>query len=180
MRTSSQDADRTKKLAISSAFLCAALMLSLAEAFVFPAGILPIPGTKLGLANSAVLLCATLMGRRYAAAVSLSRVVLMFFLFGSGTSVIYALSGAVLSFVGIALFCNSTRLSFLGKSVIAAILHNTAQIMCAAFILGQSVLLLFPWMTLSAVLCGSITGILLNLSYGPVKKYAGSILRIKT
>ncbi|MBE6707995.1 MAG: Gx transporter family protein [Ruminococcaceae bacterium] len=164
----SQEGKRTRMLAVSSAFLCAALMLSLAESILFPAGILPFPGAKPGLANAAILLCATTIGKRYSAAVSFSRVLLMFFLFGNGTSVLYSLSGATLSFLGILLFCNSQKISFLGKSVICAILHNTAQLICASFIIDLSMITLFPWMLITAVICGAFTGILLNFIYDPV------------
>lgn len=171
MRTSSPDgrpAGHVRVVAMAGAFLCAALMLSLAESFIFPAGILPIPGAKPGLANAAVMLCACMMGRRYACGVSFARIMLMFFLFGSATSVIYSLAGAALSFAGIALFCQSERLSFLGKSVIAAVLHNVAQAVCAMLILGFPAVMLLPWMILSGVLCGGITGVILNLVYSPI------------
>ena len=175
MRTTSPGAEattgaksgRAARAAASGAFLFAALALSYAESLVFPAGILPIPGAKPGLANAAVLLCAQLMGKRTAGMVSLCRVILMFFLFGSASSLIYSLSGAALSFVGIIMVTGCKDLSFLGKSVVAASLHNTAQTLCAIFIMGAPAAALFPYMLLSAVLCGSITGVLLNLIYKP-------------
>lgn len=170
MRTSLQDADRIRRLAASGAFLVATLMLSLAESIAFPAGFLPIPGAKLGLANGAVLLCATVLGPKNAAAVSLCRVLLMFILFGNASSVLYSVSGAVLSFIGIALFCRNRYLSFLGKSVIAAVLHNIAQVGCAALIFGYHILAIAPWMILAAILSGCISGTLLNLSYRPVSR----------
>lgn len=179
MLMSSPDAKKTRYVVAGGAFLCAALMLSLAESLIFPTGILPIPGAKPGFANAAILLCAVMLGRRYALAVSVCRVLLMFFLFGNATSLIYSVSGAVLSFAGIAILYNSQKLSFLGKSVISAILHNIAQVLCAAAILSRAALLLFPWMTLTAILTGGITGILLNLSYNTVYKYAKRFLSSK-
>ena len=177
MRTSSSGAEtptvaksgRAARAAASGAFLFAALALSLAESLAFPVGILPIPGAKPGLANAAVLLCAHLMDKRSAAMVSLCRVILMFFLFGNASSLIYSMSGAALSFVGIILTAGCKSLSFLGKSVIAASLHNTAQTLCAVFIIGAPAAALFPYMLLSAVLCGGITGVLLNFVYKPVR-----------
>lgn len=177
MQTSSQGANHVRRIVYAGAFLCAALMLSLAESIVFPTGILPIPGAKPGLANAAILLCAVIMGRRYAAAVSFARIILMFFLFGNGTSIIYSLSGAALSFLGIALLCRSKQLSFFGKSIIAAILHNIAQAICAALILGFSAVALIPWMILTATLCGGFTGIILNLLYPTLIKAIPNISR---
>ena len=172
MQTSSPDAkkSRVRNLALGGGFLCGALMLTLAESFVFPTGILPIPGTKPGLANAAVLLCSVMISKKYAFSVSIARVILIFFLFGNGTSVIYSTSGAILSFVGIMIFADSANLSFLGKSVISAILHNTAQILCAAMFFSTAVFALFPWMILSATLCGGVTGIVLNFIFPAVNK----------
>lgn len=170
MQTSLQDAERIRRLAYAAAFLCAALMLSFAESIILPAGILPIPGAKPGLANAAVLLCSVILGRRFAASVSAARVLLMFMLFGTGTSLIYSLSGAALSFLGIALFSYSNVMSFLGKSIIAAILHNTAQALCALFIFGLPAAVLIPWMIVTAVLCGGFTGLLLNFIYPTITK----------
>ena len=170
MQTSLQDADRTRRLAYSAAFLCAALMLSLAESILLPTGLFPIPGAKPGLANAAVLLCATLLGRKRAAAVSLARVTLMFILFGTGTSAIYSFSGAALSFIGIALFCNNPQLSFFGKIIIAAVMHNIAQALCAMLIFGLPAAVLIPWMIIAAVICGGFTGLLLNLIYPAITK----------
>ncbi len=174
MLTSLQADSRIRRLCMAGAFLCGALMLSLAESIILPAGILPIPGAKPGLANAAVLLCAVILGRKYACAVSLARVLLMFILFGNGSSAVYSVSGALLSLMGVAVFCNSKHLSFLGKSVIAAICHNAAQLLCAVFVFEIPALALMPWMIFSAVLCGGITGILLNMSYSTLLKAIGN------
>ncbi len=165
MRISLQGGNNARSVALGGAFLCAALMLSLAESLLFPAGFLPIPGAKLGLANSAVLLCAAMMGRAPALAMSIARVLLMFILFGNGSSALYSLFGALLSFVGIALLIGNTRLSFIGKSVVSAVLHNTAQLICGAMIMGRYVMLLLPAMMLAALLSGLVTGIILNIIY---------------
>lgn len=173
MQTSLPDGSRIRRLCAAGAFLCAALMLSLAESIIFPSGLLPIPGAKPGFANAAVLLCAVFLGRRYAGAVSLCRVLLMFLLFGNAASVIYSLSGAFFSFLGICLFCRCPGLSFFGKSVIAAVLHNTAQLFCAVLLFGIPAISLAPWMILAAVFCGGISGTVLNLSYGAVMRVIG-------
>lgn len=170
MPTASSGADKLRRLTASAAFLCLSLMLSFTESILYPAGLLPIAGAKLGLANVAVLLCTSVMGRRYGAAVSLSRVLLMFILFGNITSAMYSLSGALLSFIGIALCHSSKRLSFFGKSVISAVLHNTAQVICATVLLGLPAAALLGWMLLVGLLCGGFTGTLLNLSYPTVLK----------
>ena len=170
MRISSQGADRARFVALSGAFLCAALMLTLAENLAFPAGLLPIPGAKIGLANSAILLCTATLGRAPAFAVSMARVLLMFILFGNGSSAIYSLSGALLSFIGIAFLINNRHLSFIGKSVISAVLHNIAQVICASAIIGEDVMLIMPVMVLTALGAGVLTGIIINLIFDKVRK----------
>ena len=170
MRTSLQGGDRIRRLVYTAAFLCAALMLSLAESILLPTGLFPIPGAKPGLANAAVLLCAVILDRRHAAAVSLARGTLMFILFGTGTSSIYSFSGSTRSFFCVALVSLSTHLSFFGKSIIAAVLHNVAQALCAMLIFGLPAAVLIPWMIVAAVICGGFTGLLLNLIYPTVIK----------
>jgi len=167
MRTSSS-ADKmcpsgTTALVYAAAFLTAALMLSLAEALLLPTGLFPIPGAKPGLANAAVLLCAKMLGRKYAAAVSFARVLLMFFLFGSATSFMYSLSGAICSLILISMILDLSIFSYLGKSMAAAVCHNLAQLICATLIIDKAVLFLAPYMILSGVVCGAFTGFVLNL-----------------
>lgn len=178
MRISSQAGNRAKNVALTGAFLCGALMLSLAESFIFPAGILPIPGAKLGLANSVILLCAVIMGRASALAVSAARVILMFLLFGNGSSLLYSLSGATLSFIGIAILVDNKKLSFIGKSIISAALHNTAQTLCAAFFMGNFLLALLPLMIIAAILSGAVTGFIINLIYKRIRKITFRRLQI--
>lgn len=173
MRTVLRADSRIQRLCAAGAFLCASLMLSFAESILFPAGLLPIPGAKLGLANAAVLLCAVMLGRRYAGAVSLCRVLLMFLLFGNASSVIYSLAGAALSYIGICFFCRCTALSFFGKNVIAATLHNISQLCCAVFVFGIPAVSLASWMILAGVLCGGISGTILNLSYNAIRCAVG-------
>lgn len=172
MRTSSQDgrSSSVRRLALASAYLAAALMLSFAESVLFPAGILPIPGAKPGLANAAVLLCAVTLGRRWAAAVSFSRVLLSFFLFGNATSFIYSAAGAALSLAVIFLTVRVPVFSYLGKSTAAAAAHNTAQLLCAAVILSPALLALLPYMLLAGLLTGSVTGLVLNLCAPSIEK----------
>lgn len=178
MQILSRDAERTLKLAYTAAFLCAALMLSFAESIIFPAGLLPIPGAKPGLANAVILLCSVFMGKARAGAVSFARILLMFFLFGNGSSVIYSLSGALLSFIGIILISNNKHLSFFGKSIITALLHNTAQIICAVIFFGFPAAVLLPWMMLSAVLCGGFSGFILNICFDPLTRAISKHRRI--
>ncbi len=161
------DKSGARGLAYDGAFLCAALMLSFAESVLLPAGILPFPGTKPGLANAAILLCAETRGKARAGAVSLARLLISFFLFGSGTSVLYSLAGAALSFVGILLVCTiRSPFSFLGKSLVCAALHNVGQLLCALLLIGEAtVLLMTPWMLIASQICGAFTGIILNLVY---------------
>ncbi len=78
------------------ALLCAlALCLSYIERFLpLP---LPVPGVKLGLANLVVLCALVLLGFRAAFAVSMLRVLLAGFAFAGFSSLLFSLSGALLS-----------------------------------------------------------------------------------
>ena len=85
----------TKKLTALALTVSLALILSFIEsrspAFV------SIPGIKIGLANIAVIFTLYKIGVREAVAVSILRVLLVSFLFGTPVSLIYSITGAIFS-----------------------------------------------------------------------------------
>ena len=88
-----------RRLTTDALLLCVALMLSYLEAII---PIVPLPGMRLGLAQSVVTLAYFRIGRSDAAILSAMRVVLMSLLFGSVTSGFgwengYCASGAAIS-----------------------------------------------------------------------------------
>ena len=155
--------DRTRFLANGAVLLGVCLMLSYLEALLLPS---PLPGVKLGIANITVVYTAFRYSIGMAAAVSLSRILLQFFLFGGGASVLFSLAGGVAVLVLLAVvrklpsFC-----SYIGISVLCAFIHTAAQL-CFAVIFFRTAAILWNYggiLLLCAVVCGFGTGAICNL-----------------
>ena len=135
-----------------------ALILSFVESRI-PAFV-AIPGIKVGLANIAVIFTLYKFGIKEAVAVSLMRVLLVSMLFGSPISMIYSISGAVLSLTAMFLLKKLTPVSEVVVSVSGGILHNIGQIGAASVMLGTNVVTYYlPFLLLSGTIAGIVVGI---------------------
>ena len=103
-----------KRLTLDAMLLSAALLLSYIEHLLVP--YLFLPGVHLGLANVGIMYAFFRIGRLDALCVSLLRVCLMAMLFGSLSSFLFSIFGAVLSYLAILL------LSLLGALALGAYL----------------------------------------------------------
>ena len=158
----SSSANRARFVAMHGLLLALALVFSYLEAQI-PVPI-PIPGIKLGLANIVVAFCAYALSMRSAIAVSLLRVTVIAFLFGSITSFFFSLLGALFSLLTLAFLLRvfPSRLSPIGISALCAVMHNVGQLTAAAILLStQAVIVYLPHMIAAAAATGTLTGILL-------------------
>lgn len=119
---------------------------------------------KIGLANVIIAFVFFELSAWEAFAISISRVVIMGILFGSPISFLYSLCGAALSFLGlIAARAMGKGISYIGSSVLCACLHNLGQSAVAACFFGVSVAAFYmPYLILTGVIFGTVTGALLN------------------
>ena len=96
----------------------------------------PVPGMKLGLTNIIVLLSLYRMGWKSAMAVNVLRIVLVSFLFGGISAMIYSLAGGMLSTIGMILLKKTDRFRIVTVSIAGGISHNVGQIIVAVFALN--------------------------------------------
>ena len=76
----------------------------------------------------------------------------------------YSLSGALLSFLCMALVMRSSVFSSVGVSVVGGVMHNAGQILCAVLVLRTgSVFLYLPALVISGVIAGIVVGIIAGL-----------------
>ncbi|MGI6110239.1 MAG: Gx transporter family protein [Eubacteriaceae bacterium] len=149
----------TRLLARLAVMTAAALVLSWLESFIpMP---FPVPGAKPGLANIAVVFTLYTMGAVPALAVSLMRVFLAGFMFGTFSSILYSLSGALLSLAVMILIKRFTDAGIVLTSTLGGIAHNAGQLFCACLVL-QTPALLYSWGPLLLVF-GTLTGIFIGL-----------------
>ena len=148
----------TKKMTSLALTVSFALILSFVESRI-PAFV-AIPGIKVGLANIAVIFTLYKFGIKEAAAVSAVRVLLVSMLFGNPVSLIYSITGAVLSLSVMYLLKKFTPLTEVTVSVAGGVTHNIGQIGAASVMLGTNVVIYYlPFLLLSGTIAGVVVGI---------------------
>ena len=149
----------TRKITKLAAFISVAVILGYVESLFPPVA----AGVKLGIANTVIIAALYIHGGKDAYIVSVLKVVLCMALFGSMTSFIYSLSGAVLSLSAMIIAKRSKNFSIISVSGLGGLCHNIAQFVCAYIIIGKGVLFYLPVLCLSGILCGVLTGIAAQL-----------------
>lgn len=120
-----------------------------------------VPGIKLGLANLVVLSGLYRMKPTEVLSVSVARILLIGFLFGNGMSIIYSLSGGLLSFLVMFLLRKAGGFSVVGVSIAGGASHNIGQILVAAAVLKSSgVFYYLPVLIIAGIVTGALMGIL--------------------
>jgi heptaprenyl diphosphate synthase len=150
--------NNTRRLTALALTITFALILSFIESRI-PAFV-AIPGVKVGLANIAVIFTLYKFGIKEAVTVSVIRVLLVSLLFGSPVSLIYSISGAVLSLLSMILLKKLTPLTEVSISVSGGVMHNVGQIAAASFMLSTNVVTYYlPFLILSGTIAGIAVGI---------------------
>ncbi|MCF0107362.1 MAG: Gx transporter family protein [Holdemanella sp.] len=153
----------TKKIALRSLLIALALVFSYIEAQI-PAFV-AIPGMKLGLTNLVIVVALYKLSSMDAIVLNLIRVFIVGITFGNGVSMLYAMSGAILSFITMVLLKKFTSLHVVAISVAGGIMHNVGQILVAMMILESSKLLWYlPFLWASGIVSGAIIGIVSGLT----------------
>ncbi len=148
-----------KKLALGGLLTALALILSYVESRI-PA-FFAVPGMKLGLTNIVVVFALYTYGAGFAGVINLMRILAAGFMFGNPVSIIYSLSGGVLSLIIMVLLKKYSRFGVEGVSVAGGVAHNAGQLIVAALVTES--LNVFYYMCV-LVISGSITGFLIGFT----------------
>ena len=148
------------------------MILSFVESLIPPLAM--VPGVKIGLANIVTVFLLYTLGIRAAGAVSLIRVLLSALLFGNVQSLIFALSGALLSFVVMIVAKHLLPFGTVGVSVLGAIAHNAGQII-AAVIVMETVGVAYYFIPL--VISGTLGGVLVGIVAAVITKRLEKIIK---
>lgn len=154
-----QPMGKHKRNAIIVILVTNAILISLLEFFVFIP--LPIPGIKLGLANIITLLAIASLSFRHVISIVVIRCLVVAVLTRGILTLAFSLTGGILSALLMAIMYKKFAhlFSIKGISIAGALVHNSAQITVAAFILGEVVIFYYlPILLVSAVITGYITG----------------------
>ncbi|MEE1014891.1 MAG: Gx transporter family protein [Lachnospiraceae bacterium] len=148
----------TKKLAMMGLFTALAMIFGYVEA-ILPISV-GIPGVKLGLANIVVLFALYYLKPSEAFLINIVRIILVSFMFGNLSVMLYSLAGGVLSFGAMLLFKKSGKFSVYGVSVAGGVFHNVGQLLVAMLVLETMSLVYYgPVLLISGVVTGLVIGI---------------------
>ena len=143
-----------KKTAYLGLFAAIAIIFGYVESLIpFFAGI---PGMKL------VLFVLERYTWKEAALVSIVRIFIIGFMFGSGSSIMYSLAGATLSLIVMVFVKNKIGFGQLGVSVAGGVSHNIGQLLVAIPATHTVGLLYYyaPALMVSGVITGLLIGVL--------------------
>jgi heptaprenyl diphosphate synthase len=147
-------------MALMAVFLAYALVMGIIENRI-PFDFF-VPGVKLGLANVVILASIYLFPARDALKILLMKCLLTAIATGTGFSLLYSLSGGLLSFLAMVTLAGlpGNPLSPIGVSVIGAVAHNFGQILVASAVVGAlSVMAYLPVLIVSGVVTGILVGV---------------------
>lgn len=148
-----------KRVALAGIFVSLALIFSYVESLIpFNFGI---PGIKLGLANVVVVTGLYLMKLPDVCLISLIRIFVSGLLFGNMMSLIYSLSGGILSLIVMIFLRKTGKFSIIGVSIAGAVCHNAGQIAAAILVTGVPVIAYYlPVLIGVGIVTGAVMGII--------------------
>ncbi|MBQ7795336.1 MAG: Gx transporter family protein [Lachnospiraceae bacterium] len=154
-----KEKERARKVALYGILIALAMVMNFVESLIpIP---MPVPGVKLGLANLVTVAGLYLIGIPGTICVTILRVVLIGFSFGNPYSMIYGLSGSLVSLFVMALARKYNWFSHIGISILGGIFHNIGQMTFAALIVQTTgVYVYLPTLLIAGTIAGTLIGIL--------------------
>ena len=146
--------------------LLVAMMLILGYIETLLQGLIPtpVPGIKLGISNGVLLFALYLMDIPSTLILMLLKVGLSGLLFGNPMTMLFALSGGVLSLAGMIPLSRVKGINVITVSMVGAVLHNVGQILAARLVMTEvapGILLRYlAILMVVALVTGAATGIL--------------------
>lgn len=161
-----------KNLVNYSLLLTIAVILGFIESFI--PNPFPIPGVKIGLPNIITVFLLYEYNFISAFIISILRILIVGFLFGSLSTILYSFSGMLFSIVFMYLF-KKLNFNIISTSILGGIMHNFGQLLTAAVVTNTYSLFSFygPILFISGLLTGLFVG-LIDIEFIKVYK------RIKT
>ena len=149
----------TKRVAYCAMLTALAMIFGYVEALI-PFGF-GIPGVKLGLANIVIVLALYMLPACQVFAIQLMRIVLVSFLFGNLSMMLYSLAGGMLSLVVMLLLNRRDVFSITGVSIAGGVSHNIGQLIVAALVVQNlKIMFYFPIMIMAGLITGCLIGVL--------------------
>jgi heptaprenyl diphosphate synthase len=150
---------KTKDLTTMAILTALAFALSWVERLIPLEMIIPLPGVKLGLANTVTLFALYRLSLPAALLILTARCLLSALFSGNMTGLAFSLAGGLLSMLVMAAAKRSRHLSVYGVSVLGAVGHNCGQILTAMLLMHSAYIWGYlPYLLLIGTACGAATG----------------------
>lgn len=151
------------KLTATALLAAVALAMSFLERLLTAGLPLP-PGVKPGFGNIAVMFACAALGLPAAVFIILIKAGFTLLIFGAAAGFLSLCGGllSVLVMFGL-LRLQRKKMTFTGVSAVSAVAHNLGQLLGASLLAGSALYLSYlPVLLVSGVICGCVTGIILN------------------
>ena len=160
---------RSRNITTCAALVATGLILGYIESFiVLP---VPIPGIRLGLANTVSVFALYTLGPVYAFAVLIIRVMLSSVLFSGPAAFAYSIAGAIVS-ISVMIVFKKLGFGILSVSVAGAVIHNIAQTAVAAVLANSRYVFLYiPVLILCGIFAGLVIGGIAGLLIVRLKRF---------
>lgn len=145
---------RTQKIATCAMLLCLMLIMGYVENLIPVAP--GVPGIKLGLSNSVLVLALYMLGIPTSILLMVLKVLLSGILFSGVSAMMYAFAGGALSLLAMVLISRVKGIHPVVVSAIGGLMHNVGQVALAMIILNTPKLVYYMAILMAV---GLITGI---------------------
>ncbi len=151
---------KTNKMVFISLLVAQALVLQIFESMM-PVPFIT-PGSKLGLANIVTVIAIYSLSASETLLIIFLRLLLATMFYGNLSSLLYSMSGAMLSYIAMYLvkILGRNNVTVIGVSATGAVFHNIGQITMAALMIQSiNITLYLPILTISGIGTGIFVGI---------------------
>lgn len=149
---------KTRKLTTAAILTALALVLSYFERFIPLELIFPLPGVKLGLANTVTLFSLFMLDLPTTLSILFIRCFMGALFGGRITGLAFSLAGGLLSMAVMIPAGRSKHLSVYGVSVLGAAAHSCGQILVAMLLMNSVLVAAYlPYLIVISIFCGMAT-----------------------
>ena len=149
---------KTKELTIMAILTALAMVLGWIERMIPLEMVIPLPGVKLGLANTVTLFALYRLNLPAAMMILTVRCLLGAAFSGNMTALAFSLAGGILAMLVMAAAKRSRFFSVFGVSVLGAAGHNCGQILIAMLLMHSVYIMGYlPYLLLIGTVCGCAT-----------------------
>lgn len=152
----------TKKIVFMSLLIAQSLVLYIVESYMPNPMTAIAPGAKLGLSNIITVISLNLLGFKDTIIILGIRILMGSMFSGGVSSLLYSISGGVLSLVimNAVLRIGKDNFSLIGVSISGSIFHNIGQLIMASIIIQNSDIFIYlPFLLLSSIPTGFFIGL---------------------